>query len=156
MGCCSGSLFLFSAFLGFLLCYSLGFLLSLGLPPFQYWSLSIVRYLDISRLFIFLGVIKFGYLFLYISSSCSFFYFSAISLVVGTSIFYASSSVSFLLFASSAMNLLVYSLMGIYLFLFYYTVYLICFFSLVLISYSLVSPLIAFASLAGLPPLGTF
>jgi len=134
----------------------LGLLLSMGFPPFQYWSLSIVRSLDISRLFIFLGVIKSGYLFLYISSYCSFFYLSAISLIIGTIIFFASSSVSYLLFASSAMNLRVYSLMNAYLFLFYYLVYLLCFFAVVLISYSLVSPIIAFASLAGLPPLGTF
>ena len=134
----------------------LGLLLSLGLPPFQYWSLCIVRALDISSLFIFLGVIKSGYLFLYISSTCSFFLLSSISLVVGTMIFYASTSVSYLLFSSGAMNLMAYSLMGLNIFLFFYFVYLLSFFSIVLISYSLVSPIIAFASLAGLPPLGTF
>jgi len=134
----------------------LGLLLSLGLPPFQYWSLCVVRALDIFSLFIFLGVIKSGYLYLYISSSSSFFLLSSISLIVGFIIFYASTSVSYLLFSSGAMNLIAYTLMGINLFLFFYFIYLLSFFSIVLISYSLVSPIIAFSSLAGLPPLGTF
>jgi len=133
-----------------------GLLLSMGLPPFQYWALRIVRALEITHLFIFLVVMKGGYLFLYISRSRHLFCLSLISLILGVQIIYASTSLSYLIFGSSAMNLIIFSLLCSHVFVFYYLVYLLSFFRLVIVTYRLISPIIAFSTLAGLPPLGIF
>lgn len=133
-----------------------GLLLSMGLPPFHFWSLSIISYLDITSLVFFLGPIKIGYLSIYISFSSGFFLFSLIPLVLGFLIFYTSNSLSFLLFASSSMQLIIYCFLRFSLFVFFYFIYLLCLSSVIFVEHKLIRPLLSFLSLAGLPPLGTF
>jgi len=69
------------SFSGLLL--QLSMLLKIGFAPFQFWVSSVLRALDLASLFLFMGPIKFGFLFLFLDSCSESCYLALPSLLLG-------------------------------------------------------------------------
>merc|ERR1712042_258 len=131
-------------------------LLLLGFFPFQFWSFSVLSHLSLFRVCIFLGPIKFGYLWLLLESPTYYFWLGLLRLSTGLLILYTSNTAWALLWASSSALLFQLLLLDTLLGLIYYVVYSL---SLLSISYFHLNshPLtLPFLGLAGIPPLGIF
>jgi len=134
----------------------LALLLKLGLAPFQFWVYKVISNLQLSSLCFFLGPLKFGLLWLLVGiNSPSLLLFSA-SLILGISLLWNGTVVSVILFASGARNIIFLVLLGPSYFPCFYATYLLALLGVALISARIISPFIAFACLAGLPPLTMF
>lgn len=131
-------------------------LLLLGFFPFQFWSFAVLPHLSLSRVCLFLGPIKFGYLWLLLSSSNFFFWLGLLRLCTGLLIIYTAIAIWALLWASSSTLLFQLLLLDSFLGIIFYVVYSL---TLLSISHFLSNkqPLtLPFLRVAGLPPLGIF
>jgi len=131
-------------------------LLLLGFFPFQFWSFSILSHLTLFRVCLFLGPIKFGYLWLLLESHTYFFWLGLLRLCTGLLIIYTAIATWALLWASSSTLLFQLLLLDTSLGLIYYVVYSLSLLSISyyqLNSYPLTLP---FIGVAGIPPLGMF
>jgi len=153
-----GLLFVFSTYSSSLppLFLFTSLLLLIGFFPFQFWSFLVLPHLPLYLVCVFLGPIKFGYLWLLLESPTYFFWLGMLSLCTGLLIIYTALSSWALLWASSSVLLFQLLLLDSRLGLIYYVVYSITLLSIsyfVLFSYSLTLP---FICVAGIPPLGIF
>ena len=134
----------------------LSLLLKLGFAPFQFWVYKVLSPLSLLQLCFFLGPTKVGLLWLLVSISHSSLVLSSASLFVGVILLWLSGKTHLVLYASGSSHLLVLVLLGPSSFLIYYGIYLFSLLIFSLLEFSLISPIVAFAGLAGLPPLSMF
>lgn len=103
-----GLLFLLSSLVlplsGFLL--SLSLFLKIGLFPFHFWVVTVLRDLSTVHLCFFLGPPKFGLIFLLVNSHFPSINLPLLALVFGLLVAYISQSLSLLLYASGSCQLL--------------------------------------------------
>jgi len=122
-----GLLFLLGSLPSFscpLLC-GVGLLLTIGFPPFQFWILKVLSQLDHSSICLLLGPFKIGTLWLLLSSWHDSLSLPVIPFIFGAIILYSSSSVGFILYASSSCQLIFLFSLGPSLFVHYYIFYLL-------------------------------
>jgi len=134
----------------------LSLLLKLGLAPFQYWVYSVIQSLGVSDTCLFLGPFKLGLLYLLVCVGSVSFLLCSLSFFIGLTLLWLTSRLQLVLFASGALQLLVFVVMGPCLFLTYYFIYLLALLGVAWSSSGLVSPLLAFFGLAAVPPLTLF
>jgi len=134
----------------------LAMLLKIGLAPFHFWVSSVLRSLDLVSLFLFLGPIKFGFLFLFLDSSSSTFLLALPSLLLGLSFLWLGSQAWSVIYASGSSNLIILLFLSPTIFTSYYLIYCVSLFGLVLLQYKLISSYLAFLNLGAVPPLSLF
>lgn len=134
----------------------LSLLLKLGYAPFQFWVYKVLSPLSLIQLCFFLGPTKFGLLWLLVSISHSSLALTSASLLVGVLLLWLSGKSHLVLYASGSSHLLVLVLLGPNLFIIYHGIYLFSLLILSLLEFELISPVVAFAGLGGLPPLSMF
>jgi len=131
---------------------NIGLLLKLGLAPFHFWMLKVVVFVTEFSSFILLGLMKVGPLFLLIDGPSFTLVWGLLSFVVGLPVLYSCTSVNLVLLGSGILQFCVLSALQASTLNFYLSSYLV---SLLLCccAHTLhVSYLLAFLSLAGLPP----
>jgi len=153
-----GLLFVFSSYSISLppLFIFLSLLLLLGFFPFQFWSISVLARLPLSRSCVILGPMKLGYLFLLLECPINLLWVGLVSFVTGLILIFTSVKTWVLLWASSSTLLFQVLLMDSF---FGFVFYLVYSSTILCLSYYLLtnfSSLISFCSLAGMPPLGMF
>lgn len=158
VSCLGGLMFLLASGPHFIsaLLLQLALLLKLGFAPFQFWVFKVLPQLDLVSVCLFLGPLKFGYLFLLASLSSSAFFLYLASLFVGLLVLYLSSSLQLVLYASGAAQLVILIALGPDLMPVYLLIYVLALFGIGAYEWGLVSPLFGFLSLGGLPPLAMF
>ena len=134
----------------------LSLLLKLGLAPFQFWVYSVIQSLGVSETCLFLGPFKFGLLYLLVCVGSVSFLLCSLSFFIGLTLLWITSRLQLVLFASGALQLLVFVVMGHCHFATYYFIYLLALLGVACSSTGLVSPLLAFFGLAAVPPLTLF
>jgi len=112
--------------------------------------------LRLTQLCFFLGPTKIGLLWLLVSIPRSSLVLVSASLLVGVLLLWLSRKTHLVLYASGSTHLLVLVLLGPTLFVIYYGIYLFSLLIFSLLESSLISPVIAFAGLGGVPPLSMF
>lgn len=134
----------------------LSLLLKLGFPPFQFWVSAVFRYLDMASLFIFIGPIKTGplYLFLNVEISCTLL--AIPSLFLGIVLLWLGSSNWSVIYASGSCQLMFLLFLPPTSFFVFWGVYCLSLFNFTLLQFNLISPLLAFLNLGGVPPLSMF
>jgi len=135
---------------------NLGLLLKLGLAPFHYWLVKVASSLSKLPLFTMLGFLKVGPLFLLVSGSGTLFFWGVLSLIFGIILIFRATSVSYVLVGSGLLLFWVLSNLSPWFFVPYIVAYNI---SLLLCCCGIclsISTLLAFLSLAGLPPFPLF
>lgn len=131
---------------------NIGLLLKLGLAPFHFWMLKVVVFVTEFSSFILLGLMKVGPLFLLIDGPSFTLLWGLLSFVAGLPVLYSCTSVNLVLLGSGILQFCVLSVLQASTLNFYLSSYL---FSLLLCccAHTLhFSYLLAFLSLAGLPP----
>jgi len=131
-------------------------LLKLGFPPLHFWVVKLILGLELISLCNFLGPFKLGLLWLYFSNSGASLLLSSFSLPLGLFLLWSSFCPSLILFGSGCCQLLPILLLGPIPGLTYFLFYLVTLWGISLISFKLMSPLLAFLSLGSLPPLSLF
>jgi len=153
-----GLLFLLSSLVsslsGFLL--SLSLFLKLGLFPFHFWVITVLRDLSLVYLCFFLGPAKFGLIFLLVNSHFPSINPAFIALVFGLHVAYVSQSLSLLLYASGSCLLLWCVLLGPSCFCSFFISYLFSLLAVSMLHFRYLRPIVAFLNLGGLPPLTFF
>jgi len=134
----------------------LALLLKLGIAPFHFWVYKVIVHLQLTTLCVFLGPLKLGILWLLVNINGPSLLLLSASLFLGLFLLWSSNSLHLLLFASGARQLVFLVLLGPSLFLIYYLIYLLSLLGVALLSYSVISPFIAFSCLSGIPPLTMF
>lgn len=134
----------------------LALFLKLGLFPFHFWVLKVLVGLSPLELCLFLGPMKLGLLFLLVSSAPTSLFLPTLSLFWGTYLIFISGSLSLLLYSSGSCLVLWLVLLGPHKFSQFYITYLLRLTTVALCFLNLFSPIIAFLSLGGLPPLPFF
>jgi len=147
--CCSGSFVSFFTL-------QLALTLKLGMAPFQFWVYKVLSSLRVPDLCFFLGPSKVGLLWLLVSIHSPSLVLVSASLFLGLSLLILSSSLSLVLFASGATQLLILVLLGPSSFPIYYSIYLTALLGITWFSFRLISPFFAFLGLGALPPLAMF
>ena len=135
---------------------NIGLLLKLGLAPFHFWLVKVASYLSNFPLFIMLGFLKVGPLYLLVSGSGTLFFWGVLSLAFGIILIFRATSLSYVLVGSGLLLFWVLSTLSPWFFVPYILAYNI---SLVLCCcpfWLSISTLLAFLSLAGLPPFPLF
>lgn len=130
--------------------------LKIGVFPFHFWVLRVLCDLGTSALCFFLGPAKVGYLFLLVSSSPSHLGLPLLALSFGLHLSFCSSSLYLLLYASGSCQILFLCLLGGSFFYPFFFAYLLSLFAISSTSYSIISPIVAFLRLGGVPPLPFF
>jgi len=130
--------------------------LKLGLAPFHFWVINLLRFLSLPSLCLFLGPAKFGLLYILVSSHSTSVSFASCSLLLGLSWLWQASSASLILYSSGSCQLIIFILLGPSFFIIYFSLYSLSLFAILCISYGFLSPFLAFLCLAGLPPLTMF
>ena len=138
------------------LCSCLGLLLLLGYRPFQFWVFSVLVHLDLFSLFLFLGPIKFGYLFLLLSRLSEFWWLAALPFSFGVIIMYSTSSFGLILYSSGSIHIVLLFFIDSSFFVLFYSIYLCSLFSATASSLLLLSGFCGMLFLIGIPPLGMF
>ena len=115
--CCSGSFV--SLFI-----LQIALSLKLGIAPFHFWVYKVLSSLRVSDLCFFLGPSKVGLLWLLVSMHSPSLLLVSASFWLGLSLLILSSSLSLVLFASGATQLLILVLLGPSAFPIYYSIYL--------------------------------
>jgi len=134
----------------------LSLLLLLGVAPFHFWTLKLLPFFSFQTTILFLGPLKTGYLFVLIGLEYLSSLYLLPSLILGLLLFWVSTSVYSLFFASSSCTIFLVGILGPWLGSFYFFLYLEAIFILLSINLQLISPLLALLSLAGFPPLTMF
>lgn len=134
----------------------LSILLKLGLFPFQFWVYPVIQSLVVSDTCIFLGPFKFGLLYLLVRIGSVSILLCSLSFFLGLSILWITPRLHLLLFASGAHQLLVLVFLGPSYYVTFYFIYILALLGVAWSSSGLVSTLLAFFGLAGLPPLTMF
>jgi len=132
----------------------IGLCLKLGLFPFHGWAVLVRSGLCQRHLFIFMGPLKLGLLFLLLFGSCSFALHSFFCFLTGLYYLYRSLSWGILLFRSSLVTFPLYTLMRsglffIFVFVYVITLYLVC--SPDWESRSMLGPIISLGGIAPFP-----
>jgi len=130
--------------------------LKLGMAPFQFWVYKVLSPLRVADLCFFLGPSKVGLLWLLVSIQSPSLLLVSASLLLGLSLLILTSSLSLVLFASGATQLLILVLLGPSSFPLYYSIYLTALLGITWFSFHLISPFFAFLGLGALPPLTMF
>lgn len=130
--------------------------LKLGMAPFQFWVYKVLSSLRVADLCFFLGPSKAGFLWLLVSLQSPSLLLAFASFLLGLILLILSSSLSLVLFASGASQLLILVLLGPTAFPLYYSIYLTALLGITWFSFSLISPFFAFLGLGALPPLTMF
>ena len=138
-----------------LLC-CLGPLLLLGYCPFHFWVPKVLLHIDILSLLLFLGPIKFGYLYLLLITILSFWWLVFLPFFVGLLLLYSTGALSLIIYSSGSVQLFILIFMDSSFFVLYYSIYLLRLFVLALPSTGLISLFMAMLFLIGIPPLGMF
>jgi len=144
----------FSPLSGFLL--SLSLFLKIGLFPFHFWVVTVLRDLSLVHLCFFLGPAKFGLIFLLVNSHFTSINLPLLALVFGLQVAYVSQSLFHLLYASGSCILLWCVLLGPSCFCSFFISYLLSLFAVSILHFRLLRPFVAFLNLGGLPPLTFF
>jgi len=147
--CCNGS---FSSFFTL----QLALTLKLGMAPFQFWVYKVLSSLRVADLCFFLGPSKLGLLWLLVSIHSPSLLLLSASFLLGLRLLILSSSLSLVLFASGATQLLILVLLGPSAFPLYYFIYLTSLLGITWFRCHLISPFLAFLGLGALPPLTMF
>jgi len=134
----------------------LSLLLKIGLAPFQFWVSSVLRCLDLVSLFLFLGPMKSGFLFLWLSATCPSYLLALPSLLLGVSLLWLGSHVWTVIYASGSSNLFILQFLSPSALAPYWFIYCVSLFGLALLQYKLVSSFLAFLNLGAVPPLSMF
>jgi len=131
---------------------NIGLLLKLGLAPFHFWMLKIVVFVTEFPSFVLLGLAKVGPLFLLTAGPSLSLVMSLLSLVVGLLLLFSCTCVNLVLLGSGLLQFCVLSVLQATTFNFYFSSYLISLLLCCCAQTLQVSYLLAFLSLAGLPP----
>ena len=131
---------------------NIGLLLKLGLAPFHFWMLKVVVLVTEFSSFILLGLLKVGPLFLLIDSPSFTLVWGVLSFVVGLPVLFSCTSVNLVLLGSGLLQFWVLSALQATTFSFYLFAYLIRLLLCCCAQTFSLSYLLAFLSLAGLPP----
>jgi len=131
-------------------------MLKLGFAPFQYWIYQLLGSLDLSSSCFFLGPLKFGLLWLLVSSGSRSMVLLFLPLSLGLLLLWVSPFPRVLLYASGSAQVFILSLLGSSFFPFYYTIYCLALSGIAMVEFNLLCPIFAFLSLIGLPPLPIF
>ena len=130
--------------------------IKLGLFPFQFWVLRVLSVLDTTSLCFFLGPTKFSLLYLLVSSSHYSLLLPLLALIFGLFVLFTSYSLSLVLYASGSCQLIFIILLGPSPFPVFYFTYLLSLLAIVIIVNKLLSPLVSFLCLGGMPPFTFF
>jgi len=134
----------------------LSILLLIGIFPFQFWIFKVISQLKPFSLFIFLGPMKFGYVYLLVSNLLNFARLLLGSAVVGLFVLYSSTNYNLFVYGSSATHTFLLSLMGTHLATSYFSIYVLSLLGVTLSQHTNLSTFIGFVILAGIPPFGMF
>jgi len=135
---------------------NIGLLLKLGLSPFHFWAIRVVSFLFGWALFVFLGLLKLGPMFLLLNSSSNLFFWGLISLAFGFFVTWTSNSACYLLLGSGALLFCVLVTLSSSTLCRFFCAYIL---SLLLCcdhDVFSISSLMAWVSMAGLPPFPFF
>jgi len=131
---------------------NLGLLLKLGLAPFHFWMVKVVVLVTEFSSFVLLGLMKVGPLFLLIDCPSFTLVWGILSFSVGLPVLFSCTSVNLVLLGSGLLQFWVLSALQASTFYFYLSAYLIRVLLCCCAHTFHVSYLLAFLSLAGLPP----
>merc|ERR1712142_175080 len=134
----------------------LSILLLIGIFPFQFWIFKVISFLKPWSLFVFLGPMKFGYIFLLVSNYLNFITLLSGSALVGLFVLYSSTNYNLFVYGSSATHTFLLSLIGTSLATWYFSIYVLSLLGVTLSQSSNLSTFIGFVILAGIPPFGMF
>lgn len=135
---------------------NLGLLLKLGLAPFHFWMLKVAVFVTDFSSFTLLGLLKVGPLYLLVETPSFTLAWGLISFVVGLPVLFSCTSLNLVLLGSGLLQFWVLSALQAFTFYFYLSAYLISLLLCCCAQYLQVSYLLAFLSLAGLPPFPLF
>lgn len=139
---------------GTVLCLSL--FLKIGLFPFHFWVITVLRDLSLLFLCFFLGPAKFGLLFLLVFCQCPYLWLPLMALLFGLLVAYVSQSISLLLYASGSCQLIWYMQLGPSFFCTFFCTYLFSLIAVASLALRVLDPLVAFLHLGGIPPFSFF
>ena len=134
----------------------LSLLFKLGFAPFQFWVLKLLCELDLVQTCVFLGPLKYGLLWVFLSAAPPFLVFLLAAAWVGLIMLWLSTKIAYVLYASGSSQFFVYCLLSPPAWTTYYWVYMLALYVISCIITMQLSPLFAFLCLGGLPPLTIF
>jgi len=131
---------------------NIGLLLKLGLAPFHFWMLKVVVFVTEFPSFILLGLMKVGPILLLIDCSSFTLVWGLLSFIVGLPVLFSCTSLNLVLLGSGILQFWVLRTLQASTFNFYLSSYLLSLLLCCCAHTLQVSYLLAFLSLAGLPP----